>query len=288
MLQRTRTTAALVAVAVGLTACSAQEKDVVTSGLAALPGTDPGLAHVHGVGVDPGDGTLYAASHHGVFRIPVSGDAVRVANRYQDTMGFTVIGRNHFLGSGHPDLRENLPSHLGLIESTDSGQTWQSLSLAGQADFHALRVAGDRIYGYDATTGQLLTSTNRRDWERRARLELADFAVSPPNPQLLLATTPGGVQRSTDGGRTFSPVRNAPVLRTLAWPTPEALYGVAPDGAVWASADGGISWVARARLDGAPQAMTAGGDSTVYVATDSGIYASTDAAVSFSLRHRLG
>lgn len=280
--------AALVAVLLGLAACSAQNEDGASSGLAALPGTDPGLAHVHAVGVDPEDGTLYAASHHGVFRIPASGDAVRIANRYQDTMGFTVIGRNHFLGSGHPDLRENLPSHLGLIESTDGGQTWRSLSLSGQADFHALRVVGGRTYGYDATTGQLLTSTNRRDWERRARLGLADFAVSPPNPQLLLATTSAGMQRSTDGGRTFSPVRNAPVLRTLAWPTPKALYGVAPDGAVWASADGGISWVARARLDGPVQAMTAVGDSTVYVVTDSGIYASTDAAASFSLRHRLG
>lgn len=146
MLQRTRA-AALVAVVMGLAACSAQEKNVVSSGLAALPGADPGLAHVHAVGVDPGDGTLYAASHLGVFRVPASGDAVRIANRYQDTMGFTVIGQSHFLGSGHPDLREDLPSHLGLIESTDGGQTWQSLSLSGQADFHALRVTGDRIYG---------------------------------------------------------------------------------------------------------------------------------------------
>ena len=121
MLQRTRM-AALLAVLLGLTACSAQKEDGASSGLAALPGTDPGLAHVHAVGVDPGDGTLYAASHHGVFRIPASGDAVRIANRYQDTMGFTIIGRNHFLGSGHPDLRENLPSHLDSSKASTAAR----------------------------------------------------------------------------------------------------------------------------------------------------------------------
>jgi hypothetical protein len=288
VLKRTRTAALVVAAALGLTACSAQNKDVVRSGLAALPGTDPGLAHVHGLGVDPGDGMLFAASHLGVFRVPTSGNAVRIANRYQDTMGFTVIGPHHFLGSGHPDLREDLPSYLGLIESTDGGQTWQSLSLSGQADFHALRVAGDRTYGYDATTGELLTSTNRHAWDRLAKIELSDLAVSPANPQLLLATTPRGIQRSIDGGSTFSPVRNVPVLQNLAWATPKALYGVAPDGAVWASADAGIRWTTRSRLDGAPQAMTAVGDATVYVATDSGIYASFDAAATFTLRYPFG
>jgi hypothetical protein len=44
--------------------------------------------------------------------------------------GFTVVGPNRFLGWGHPDLKEarekHLPSLLGLIESTDSGESWQS------------------------------------------------------------------------------------------------------------------------------------------------------------------
>lgn len=56
-------------------------------------------------------------------------------------MGFTIAGPQHFLGSGHPDLREKLPSRLGLIASTDNGQSWQQLSLLGKADFHALHAA---------------------------------------------------------------------------------------------------------------------------------------------------
>src|SRR5207302_1327423 len=53
---------------------------------------DPGVSHVHGLGIDPADGTLYVATHYGTFRIPDRGPAQRVGASYQDTMGFTVAG----------------------------------------------------------------------------------------------------------------------------------------------------------------------------------------------------
>ena len=42
---------------------------------------DPGLVHVHGLGVNPADGLLYAASHSGLFRVDEKGRADRIANR---------------------------------------------------------------------------------------------------------------------------------------------------------------------------------------------------------------
>jgi hypothetical protein len=67
--------------------------------------------------------------------------AERVGDSYQDTMGFTVVGPNRFLGSGHP-ATDDLPPLLGLIESTDAGKTWEHVSLLGEADSHVLRSAG--------------------------------------------------------------------------------------------------------------------------------------------------
>jgi len=96
------------------------------------------VAHVHGLGVDPQDGTLYAGTHHGLIRVPEQGEPTRVADRVQDFMGFTVVGPRHYLASGHPGEGQGGPSSLGLIESTDGGQTWNSVSLAGEADFHVL------------------------------------------------------------------------------------------------------------------------------------------------------
>jgi hypothetical protein len=68
------------------------------------PAEGPGVAHVHGLGVNPSDGSLYVATHTGTFRIPEEGQAERIGASYQDTMGFTVAGPDRFLGSGHPDV----------------------------------------------------------------------------------------------------------------------------------------------------------------------------------------
>jgi len=88
-------------------------------------------------------------------------------------MGFTVAGPDRFLGSGHPDLRENLPALLGLMESTDRGQTWHSLSLLGEVDFHAIEAKHGQVYGYDATSVTFLVSPDGRTWQRRAQVPLA-------------------------------------------------------------------------------------------------------------------
>jgi hypothetical protein len=77
-------------------------------------------------------------------------------------MAFTIAGPDTFPASGHPDLREDLPPHPGLIESTDAAETWKPLSLQGEADFHAIEIVGDRIYGYDelSSTDDGATWTN--------------------------------------------------------------------------------------------------------------------------------
>lgn len=68
---------------------------------------DPGPMHVHGLGVNPADDALFIATHTGLYRVEKGKrKAQRVGNRYQDTMGFTIVGPNRFLGSGHPDANQ--------------------------------------------------------------------------------------------------------------------------------------------------------------------------------------
>jgi hypothetical protein len=246
---------------------------------------DPGLGHVHGLGVDPADGMLYAATHTGLFAITAAGQAERIADRYQDTMGFLVVGPGEFLGSGHPDLAEDLPTRLGLIGSTDAGRTWHSLSLSGSADLHALRLADDRLYAYDAATGRLMSTDDRINWTTHAALPLNDFDIDPADARHLLAATPAGLQSSTDGGQTFQPVPAAPLLRLLAWVDPHLLYGADGNGDLWVSPDGGATWVWRNRLAGTPDALTAIGADELYLATESAIYASVDGGGAFTMRY---
>lgn len=279
----------LILVAVGLVVVALTR--ILGSGgdVEAGPGgsADPGVAHVHGLGVDPGDKTLYAATHFGLFRIPTQGAPTRIADRFQDTMGFTVLGPRHFLGSGHPDPLEGKPPNLGLIESTDSGQTWRDQSLSGQADFHSLHAAHGQVYGYNSSSGTLMVSKDKLTWDQRAELPIADFAVSPTSPDVLVATTENGPAKSADGGRTFTVIDGAPPLLFVAWPQPGALYGITPAGAVILSPDQGKTWQQQGSLDGRPAALTATDATTVYAATDTGIYESTDAGKTFTTRYRI-
>lgn len=253
---------------------------------------DAGVVHVHGLGVDPADSSLYAATHSGLFRVPEDGTAVRVANRAQDTMGFSIVGPRTFIGSGHPDAREDdvRPPLLGLIESTDGGQSWERLSLHGKADFHALHAAHGQVYGYDSTSGTFMVSKDRKEWDRRSQLPMRDFVVSPAQPDVVLATTKSGLVRSTDGGRSWQPVAGAPGLVVLAWPVEGSLYGAAPDGAMHHSTDGGTTWTRRGTAAGAPEAITADvrdGKELLYIAADErGILASGDGGKTFTTRYK--
>lgn len=241
------------------------------------------ISHVHGLGVDPGDGQLYAGTHYGLIRVPDEGSPVRVGDAEQDFMGFTVIGPDHYLASGHPGEGQDGPANLGLIETTDGGQSWQTVSLAGEADFHALEARHGLVYGYHG--GQIMVSEDRRTWERRASLALADFAVSATDPEVLLATTEEGLVRSVDGGGSFDLVPGAPLLMLLAWPEQGQLIGVAPDGAVHVSGDAGATWDQTGSVGERPQAVTAT-ESALYVAVEGAIVASRDDGKTFTLLYQ--
>ncbi len=236
-----------------------------------------GPEHVHGLGINPANGSLYVATHTGLFRMtPGAEGAERVGDRLQDTMGFAVVGPDRFIGSGHPDLRDDLPPLLGLIESSDAGRSWDSVSLLGEADFHALHAAGSRVVGYDASGGRVMVSADGgRTWRSSSPpAALADIVVDPSNPRHLVAASSAGLITSPDAGETWSPL--AGFATALAWPTPRALYALAPDGAVSVSADGGETWAPRRDLPGEPAAATALAEDSLIVALHDGSFASSE------------
>lgn len=282
----TSAAAALVA-ALALTGCSAGN-DSSGDGPALDPSDDPGIAHVHGLGVDPADGVLYAATHFGLFALPEEGTATRIADRFQDTMGFTVVGPNTFLGSGHPDFRKDpeLPPRLGLIRSTDAAKTWESVSLSGDVDFHALHNADGKIYGWDAGSSRLMLSADGgQTWDTRSALGLRDFVVSAADSEVLLATTEKGLARSDDGGRTFTAVPDAPALAVLSWQKSDEVYGLDPSGVVYASADGGRSWEERGTVGGEPEALASHDEDLYAAATGRGVLASSDGGRTWTVRY---
>lgn len=274
-------TLATLTLAGGLAACSSDSEPSADASRSS--GSGMAISHIHGLGIDPADGRLYAATHEGVIAVSEGGQTRRVSD-HADYMGFTVAKARTFFGSGHPAQGADGPANRGLIKSTDSGQTWKTVSLGGEVDFHALDYAHGTIYGYDSTNGMLRVSTNGTDWDEGAELSALDITVSPEDPGLVLATTETGVARSTDGGTTFTDGAE-PVLAFVSWAEPEALYGVDPAGGLHRSSDGGETWRKVGDVPGGgPQALTAVDADRVLAATESGVYESSDGGRSFTKR----
>jgi hypothetical protein len=236
---------------------------------------DPGPGHVHGLGINPADGSLFIATHTGTWKVATGKrEAERVGESHQDTMGFTVAGPNHFLGSGHPDFAEareqSLPPLLGLIESRDGGETWRALSLSGEADFHILRFAGRRVYGYDASNDRLLVSSDQgSQWSEADRPgPLLDVAVDPGDARRLIASTETALYSSRDGGQTWSALANRVGL--LGWSRGGQVALVGLDGSVSQSRDSGRTWSGVGEIGGQPAALLARSASELYVALHDG------------------
>ncbi len=263
-----------------LTSCSSTTSvELAPSELnsAGIPIVPAEAGHVHGMAMNPTDGKLYLGTHGGT--LVVDDDTItRVGDTTIDLMGFAVAGADHFYSSGHPGPGDDLPNPVGLIESTDAGETWQPLSMTGESDFHTIGAAGNQVYGFNGT---LLATDDGQNWTPgSADVTPASLAVDPEAAERVVATTEDGPMLSTDSAATFTPLDGAPVLVYVAWPTADRLWGVSPEGAVHLSADAGETWTETGNVE-APAAFAAGEDGSVVVATETQILTSTDGGTTF-------
>lgn len=285
--------AAALAVGVPLGGCGDDSPEPAPTAAGSQEATsieDLGPIHVHGLGVNPSGDALFVATHTGLFRIPDGeSEATRVGDNYQDTMGFTIVGPDEFLGSGHPDLRQDLPPYLGLIESDNAGESWEPKSLLGEADFHVLEASGARISGFgsdfETQKEQFLVSRDTgKTWSELEPPEsLLSLAINPDDPDELLASGQGELYHSEDAGTSWQGVDGEPGL--LSWPEPGSVFLVDEDGSVLTSTEPGAEWQGVGQLDGAPAAFEAASSDELYAALhDGSIGESMDGGASWTIR----
>lgn len=263
-----------------------------------VPAAGIGLGHIHGLGVDSDTSTVYVATHGGVFA--VSTDIGRttpsmneltspIADRAQDTMGFTLLDGTMY-GSGHPDPlnAEDDPADLGLIISSDKAQSWQSISLRGEVDFHDIAAARGPdgavlLHGYSATTGAVMTSHDTgRTWIQGATIAARDLAVNEDEGSALYATTESGLIVSTDGGATFVALPDAPPLYLVESLNDGAggLIGVDTSGQIWVKSTG--TWQNTGTVAGSAEALTySSAAGLLVIADEQGIRSSDDHGASW-------
>lgn len=241
---------------------------------------DATWAHVHNLELE-GD-RLLIGTHAGLWGQQPGQPATQISKESFDVMGLAQAGTTLY-ASGHPGTGQNAPADLGLQASTDRGVTWQPVSLLGQVDFHRLRAAGTVIQGLSAHDGKFLRSTDSgKTWTDLGTPPLFDFAIDPANPDQLIGTEQSGPVSSTDGGKSLTPIKNAPLLAFLAW-TGETTYAIAADGSVQTSTDAGSTWKQVGQLDGIPAALAADGNHVVALAGTT-IYESTNGGKTFTPR----
>jgi len=289
-ISRQLSVAVLLTGALALGACGDDDSTVGNDG-AARPAPAPGdtraeLEHIHGLGVDPGSGDLYVATHYGLFRAAEDQTTLqRVGSSRQDIMGFSVVGQRRFIGSGHPDPSENQHSNLGLIESRDRGESWRSISLLGEADFHVLESSGSRVYGFDGTQGRLMVSSDGgRSWQQRTPpAGVFGLKIDPSDRDRVVASTERGLFSSTTAGKSWRPVDDR-LAGLLAWPHPNRLYLIDGQGEVQLSRDGGRQWQVVGSIGAQPAAFIASGTDLYAALGDGSVKRSSDGGRSWTVR----
>jgi photosystem II stability/assembly factor-like uncharacterized protein len=270
-------TAAVSACGSGTTASTAAATTVGAGTAATAPG---GWGHVHNIALD---GTrLLLGTHDGLWQQATGQEPTQLSSDAFDVMGLAKSG-NSLLASGHPPEGSSGPADLGLIASTDGGQSWSEVSLGGEVDFHRLVTSGEVVTGISAGDDSLIRSSDGgQTWTDLGKTTLFDVAIDPKNPQRLLGTSNGGPMLSTDGGATFTSLMSAPLLALLAW-TDDRLYGAGVDGRIYASTDAGQTWTPAGTVGAQPDAMAADGSSVLAVVGGK-VVESTDAGATFTDR----
>lgn len=256
-------TLALSLIAVSAAACSNEKSSVA----------GPTVSHVHALVTNPADGSLLAATHHGVFRI-VDSKASLVGKGLQDTMGLAVLGPDRFYASGHPEPGKDSPPHLGLIASNDGARTWKTVSLAGKADFHSLAPTKTGVYGYNSLASTLMFSSDGKEWTDLFEGAVYDLAADPNNPDHLLFTTEQGVQDYRRGSEP-TPLTGTAGIALVEWADERTVVGLTVAGEVRVSTNAGRNWSKAGTVKGDIEALGANADGW-QVATADGIFESTD------------
>lgn len=207
--------------------------------------------HVHGLGVDSSDaGVLYIATHGDFYKSVDGGVPVKVDKQRADYMAFNAPQAEGvpLYSSGHPSTGGN----TGLMKSTDSGQTWQTVStvLDPPVDFHAMSVSAsdpDVIIGFDSGgRGLFKTMDAGSTWDKfdYPGDYVIALAISPNDPNRIFAGTPGGFFESDDGAATWTQLNQYEGISVmaLAFDAEGNLYASTEEFGLAKSLDLGETW----------------------------------------------
>lgn len=192
------------------------------------------IEHVHGIGYPGNDDGLYVASHHGI-KIFKEGQWFEASSENHDYMGFQAV-EDGFYASGHPEEGSDLKNPLGLIKSTDKGETLDKVAFYGESDFHFLSASFQDEVLYlineEANSkldrGVYVSKDAAKSWEQVELngLEadsLGIIAAHPENGETFAMSTREGVFVTDDFGKNMKRIGEYEMVTAAAY-SKESLY----------------------------------------------------------------
>ena len=190
--------------------------------------------------------TLYAGTDQGLF-ISTNGGANWQATSVPNGNTLVALAADP---SQAGTVYATFLAPAGIFRSTDSGQTWSQLTIAPfqlftPVDAFALGPGGTIIAA--SYQGLLISPDGGNTWNAGAYFNVDNtqaLAISAANANLVYAINPSGLQRSTDGGQTFTVVISSLTYggRVAVDPrTPSTVYAVGPN-QLYKSTDTGQTW----------------------------------------------
>jgi hypothetical protein len=181
------------------------------------------MPHIHGLGfsADPGDnrGQLIVPAHDGL-RIFGDGEWHIPDVPAHDYMGYAAVD-NGFYSSGHPHPSSGLVNPLGLVKSTDGGQTLTQMGFAGESDFHLMAVGYESHTIYvlnpaansQLSAGMYYSLDDGQTWQESTLQGISaqpiQVAVHPTESNIVALATEDGLFLSDDYGNSFDQVGEA-------------------------------------------------------------------------------
>ncbi|EEK79306.1 exo-alpha-sialidase [Bacillus cereus] len=171
------------------------------------------IEHIHGIGYAGNMPGVSIATHSGI-KVYRNGKWFETKTELHDYMGFQAT-KNGFFASGHPEPGADLKNPLGLMKSSDGGNTLEKLAFYGESDFHNLAVGynTEAIYLYNELPNSKLqqgfyfSTNNGQDWKNSKLKGLSStihsFSVHPDQASVVAVSAKDGVYLSTDYGNTF-------------------------------------------------------------------------------------
>jgi photosystem II stability/assembly factor-like uncharacterized protein len=196
------------------------------------------ISHLHDLRVFGNE--ILLGTHEGLYKYINKDNFVKIGKESPDVMGLSILG-NQIFASGHPAKGSDLPNPVGLLVSSDKGQTWKKVSLQGKVDFHFLEVGNKQIYGVNAGTGDLLYSANLgKNWKNLGANQFTDIAIDPQVTGTALALRAGKLFTSSNSFNSVKELKLPMVFTSLDWNSKKLLATSGKN--LLISRDSGESW----------------------------------------------